>query len=306
MTTHAGPTPERVGPAFARRERGLFAMDWAVIVYLAVTGILILVTRPAHSPTLLLIRASVFVVMVALARLPRPRNRFWLFLRLAYPVTFYGMFYAELSDLNTMFTSKRFDSIVVGWERAVFGTMPSVTLRDAWSWTPLSEFLHFAYVSYYAIPTFLLVMLLRGFRIDAIGETVTVVTVTFMTCYVFFIGFPVVGPFHYLTPPDPTSLGAVFPPLVHRILHAGSSPGTAFPSSHVAIATAVWIQAWRHDRPAALVLTVIVPALALGAVYGGFHYGIDALCGFVLALLVNPLGRRLWRLRPVVPTRPAA
>jgi len=149
---------------------------------------------------------------------------------------------------------------------------------------------------------FLLLMLLRRNLVDAIGESVTVVTVTFITCYAFFIGFPVVGPFHYLTPPDPASLGVVFPPLVHRILHAGSSPGTAFPSSHVAISTAVWIQAWRHDRAAAIVLKIIVPSLALGAVYGGFHYGIDALCGFVLALLVNPLGRRLWRWRPVTAT----
>jgi membrane-associated phospholipid phosphatase len=83
--------------------------------------------------------------------------------------------------------------------------------------------------------------------------------------------------------------------LVHRILHAGSSIGTAFPSSHVAISTTALLQALRYDRFVSVVLLVLVPSLALGAVYGGFHYAIDAVCGAVLALIMTPVSRWWWR-----------
>jgi len=57
--------------------------------------------------------------------------------------------------------------------------------------------------------------------------------------------------------------------------------------------TAMVFLLWRRAAPW---LTVATAGLALGAVYGGFHYGIDALCGLIYGLALFSLGPRLARL----------
>jgi membrane-associated phospholipid phosphatase len=134
---------------------------------------------------------------------------------------------------------------------------------------------------------------LRG-RWDRVEEFLTALLLVFVVCQLFFIGFPVAGPFYHFPEPDPATMGRVFPQLVHAILHRGSSVGTAFPSSHCAVAAICWIVVLRGaSRWAKWVLAAIVPALTVGTVYGGFHYGVDALAGWLLALILAPISFRL-------------
>jgi membrane-associated phospholipid phosphatase len=41
----------------------------------------------------------------------------------------------------------------------------------------------------------------------------------------------------------------------------------------------VWISAWRLARPLFWILALVVPGLAVGTVYGGFHYAVDTIAG---------------------------
>ena len=60
--------------------------------------------------------------------------------------------------------------------------------------------------------------------------------------------------------------------------------------------------AWVSDRPTKWTLVVLVPLLAAGAVYGGFHYLTDAIAGALWCALLVPLGLAFHRrLRPVGP-----
>jgi len=40
------------------------------------------------------------------------------------------------------------------------------------------------------------------------------------------------------------------------------------------------------------VYAFLVPALALGTIYGGYHYATDVIAGLLLAVLVGTLGHR--------------
>ena len=102
------------------------------------------------------------------------------------------------------------------------------------------------------------------------------------------------GPFHYFEIPDPNLIEGLVAPYVHRMLHKGSSWGTAFPSSHVAYSVVIWLMAWRHQRFMFWVYLFLVPALTLGAVYGGFHYAIDALAGTILAVIIYQVTKRVF------------
>lgn len=294
MTAPMETSGGREAPA-RETAHGLEPVDVCIGAYFLVTGALVLMREPsAGSYVPLVVRALYFVILFALRRRPLPRGRGWQLARRAYPLAFFPYFYAEVGILNHLVTAQRFDHLVIGWEQAIFHAQPSVRLREWLPWRPLSEYLHMGYFSYYFVPAFAIGVLFVRHPARAVSETVTAIMLTFIACYAVFIVFPVVGPYHTFTPPDPHALGWVFPRLTHAIVRSGSSLGTAFPSSHVAVSVAAWVQAFRYDRRAGWILTAFVPALIVGTVYGGFHYAIDALAGLLLALAMNPVSRGIF------------
>src|SRR4030095_13322961 len=83
-------------------------------------------------------------------------------------------------------------------------------------------------------------------------------------------------------PPRPPPGGAARP----------AAWGAASPSSHVAVSVPATVAALGEWRALGLVLVVPTTLLILGSVYGQFHYGVDALAGIGVGLLVA-LGARL-------------
>src|SRR5690606_8395451 len=121
----------------------------------------------------------------------------------------------------------------------------------------------------------------------------------FVAHYLFFIFFPVEGPRYRFPAPTGGIEEGFFYQMAHRILESGSSRGAAFPSSHVGASAAIAVSLLRILPPAGIALAVLTLGVAAGAVYGGFHYAIDAVAGLVLgagmALVAPALHRRLGR-----------
>lgn len=205
-----------------------------------------------------------------------------------YPLVVIPLLYSELDTLNgAVWGGRYFDGVVLGWEQALFGTQPSVTLAAAAPWPALSETLHAAYLSYYPIiylPP--LVLYLRGRR-DAFAMLMRPLVAAFVLHYLVFVYFPVQGP-RYLFPAPGGAIadGAVYG-LTHRILEAGSSRGSAFPSSHIAIAMVQAVAAFRFLPRAAPLVLLATLGLGVGAVYGGFHYAIDMIVGAAAGLAIG-------------------
>jgi membrane-associated phospholipid phosphatase len=204
-----------------------------------------------------------------------------------YPLALLPLMYTQLAVLNAaVHGGTYFDDRVIGWEQALFGGQPSRDLAAALPGLLLSETLHAAYLAFYPIlyvPA--LAIWVRRSRADFELAVFTLLAV--MTAhYVFFIYFPVQGPRYLFPPPTGPLENGFFHQLTHRLLEAGSSRGAAFPSSHVGGSVAVAIVALRLLPRLGIVLAVLALGVALGAVYGGFHYAIDALAGVVLALAV--------------------
>ena len=74
--------------------------------------------------------------------------------------------------------------------------------------------------------------------------------------------------------------------LVYETLAQGSSYGAAFPSSHVAATVAAALAAASGSRRLGLVLLVPTILLTVGVVYCQMHYGVDALAGLVVGVVV--------------------
>lgn len=186
-----------------------------------------------------------------------------------------------------------FDMTVMSWETRVFNGQPAFQWAMATPSRLLSEMLHAAYLSYYLIIFSVPAALWFAGRRDEFSEAVFVLMLTFVACFVCFIAFPVEGP-RYLR--EGAAPEGPFRQITLWLLESRSSRGTAFPSSHVAVSTVQSLLAcWYFGRRGAAV-AVVALGLALGAVYGGFHYAVDVIAGALLGILLMPAGLALSRL----------
>jgi membrane-associated phospholipid phosphatase len=149
--------------------------------------------------------------------------------------------------------------------------------------TVWSELLHAGYLTYYPaifIPP--LVLYARGER-HAYAQTVMALTVAYVVCWTVFAVAPVEGPRYLWTPNAPDGPARR---LAVAILAAGSSRGAAFPSSHMAISVVQTVMALRWQPKMGAILALTSMLIGVGAVYGGFHYGVDMIAGAMLGFII--------------------
>lgn len=202
------------------------------------------------------------------------------------PLLIMPLLYTELALLNSaIYGGTYFDELIIGWEQTLFGGQPSRDWAAAAPLLWLSEPLHAAYLSYYFIifvPPLLL--FLRADRAEFRGAVFTLM-LAFFAHYLFFIYFPVQGPRYLFPAPGGELANGYFYQMAHRILEAGSAQGAAFPSSHVGVSVAQTLVVARTMPRLTPVFALLTIGLAVGAVYGGFHYATDAVAGVVLGVI---------------------
>lgn len=217
-----------------------------------------------------------------------------------YPFLAIAFLYWELRYLALLFSSGYNDPLVLRLEQALFGEQLAMTFSERFPFVWLSELMHFFYGLYWVLLPLALGLLYARRRPEGARELIYVELVVFFGCYLVFLFFPVQGP-HYEFP-------LIGPPLadwpmyrfVHWVLEDGGSKGAAFPSSHVAVAVAILLVTWRHDRVVWWLMAPLVIGLTIGTVYGRFHYGVDAAGGIVAAAVLYGVAQylRRWLERP--------
>jgi membrane-associated phospholipid phosphatase len=235
------------------------------------------------------------VVLAATVQSLRSKTRFWTVTGDWLPLIVLPMLYWEL-PWATFSGTRMHDSTVQGWDLALFGSEPARTLAGALPSRPLSEVLHLAYILYYAIiyvPPFVLysrrpeLYSRRPERSEGgttgYYATVFAMTVTVVVSFAAFSVFPVEGPRFAWGPPPGVPSGPIRT-FTLLILEHGSARGTAFPSSHVAIALAQTLSSLRWRRSLGIGVAITTLLLTIGAVYGGFHYAADVLAGVVVGV----------------------
>ena len=288
--------------------------DRLIALYALVSGTaLVFPHRPADWPAIALIHALAVVIGFGLP----PAGPAWNALgrrvpRLAaglhdwYPLLLVPPLYSELQVLNRcVWGGVYFDSIVQGWDQAIFGTQPSRAFAATLPFAPLSELLHFGYLSYYLLIVGPPLLIWLSKRRDAFRAAIFALMLTYAVHYMFYIWFPVLGPRTLFPEPGGALANGPFYRMTHALLEAGSSAGAAFPSSHVGIAVAQTLVARRFLPRWWPLFGFLTLCLAAGTVYGTFHYAIDAIAGAALgaicAAAAFPLHDRMTRGR-----RPAA
>ncbi|MBM3317227.1 MAG: phosphatase PAP2 family protein [Candidatus Eisenbacteria bacterium] len=266
--------------------RGHLPGDILALFYLGVTGLLVLVSpaRSALLPGFIAAHFGLLGLTIALRWAPRDGNPWVRFLRYTYPLAALPFFYGGVQHLSRLVTSGYHDEAMIRLEAICFLCQPSQLLHQWLPWLPLSEFLHFTYALYILLVPIAALLLLGLRRHEALKLFTTSVLGTFFFCYLVFTFFPVKGPFEHIGPIDPAAKGMLFPQLVHGLLTRGSSIGTAFPSSHVAVAVTIWWVTRPYVGRWQILFLVAAAGIFAGTVYGGYHYALDSLAGLAVGV----------------------
>src|SRR5688572_26433131 len=235
---------------------------WLVAVHLAISASLLTLNRA---------RPSVGVLRVV---------HDW------HPLMLFPILYKEVELLAAVIGDWRLTAAIPAWESALFAGQPSLYLSERLAFVPLSEYLHFCYLSYViVIPSVTAYWYVSGRR-AAFGELLLMLSTVLLGSYLFFILLPVDSPYYLSQRLGPPLSGHFFFDLVHQISARGGARGGAFPSAHVSGAFVVSLVAWRHQRRLAYLLVPITGSVMIATVYGRFHYVLDTLAGAALAIVV--------------------
>jgi len=264
--------------------------EWLLLGYLALTSLLALLRLPAQTSVLWVLLANLLTVWLIWLLARRPLDSAGRIIRVLYPLILLGALYPAIDILNNFGAVQVHDGRVRGWELALFGTEPSRTWWQQ-SHSPFwSTVFHGAYFAFYPIVLAPPIFFLARGRPGEARRAVRSILATFLACYLFFLFFPVAGPYYEFPRPAAWFIANPMARLVYATLERGSAYGAAFPSSHVAATLVATAAAFRGSVRLGGVLLLPAILLTIGVVYCQMHYAVDALAGILVAALVIAAG----------------
>lgn len=293
-------------------KKGLMALEWATLAYMALTVVTMLFTytKLVNPESMIWGRIRVLVITVALWAVYRMVPcRMTRMTRVLAQMSLLAWWYPDTYEINRLFPN--LDHLFAGWEQQIFGCQPALLFAKALPWPIVSELMDMGYFMYY--PMIAIVVYFYFFRRYQEFERISfVVLASFFLYYIVFIFIPVAGPTFYYDAvgvqdiakgifpalgdyfnthtsclPTPGYTDGIFYHLVEDAKAAGERPTAAFPSSHVSISTICMLLAW-HTKNCKLVygLLPFYIFLCMATVYIQAHYLIDAVAGLVTGVFV--------------------
>lgn len=293
-------------------KKGLLSLEWAMLAYMAITVVTMLFTytKLVNPEAMIWGRIRILVMTGALWAVYRMIPcRFTQMARVTLQLALLAWWYPDTYEINRIFPN--LDCLFAGWEQQLFGCQPALYFAKALPWPIVSELLDMGYFMYY--PMIAVIVFYYFFCKYQEYERISfVILAAFFIYYVVFIYVPVAGPTFYYNAvgvseiakgifpalgdyfsthtnclPAPGYENGIFYQLVEEAKATGERPTAAFPSSHVSISTVCMLLAWHSgNRKLFYILLPFFLFLCMATVYIQAHYLIDALAGFVSAIVV--------------------
>lgn len=277
---------------------------------LVLAGIWIpLLGQAPQVPVLVALHLAAAGIPWGLRRLPAAPPRWVRVLREAYPWVGFVLFWSELGFLQAVRQAPGHDAFVTALDLRLFGAH----LHELWlpaapmAW--FQELMFGSYLAYYLLvfgPVLAAGLTGRGRRFR---DMTFRLLVTYLGCDLLYAFFPVYGPHFGGGAAAGEFAHGLFRGVSEALRAAGDSPGTAFPSSHVAgVVTAAFLAFRWFPRRLAWVWAAGAVAVAAATVYTRNHFAVDVVAGALWAVLLQavvlgfravPAARRT--LRPVFP-----
>jgi membrane-associated phospholipid phosphatase len=220
-------------------------------------------------------------------------HRFWHFWRYWYPHLYFLFCFEELARLVHVVQPGWQDAKLIAFDHWLTGVNPSLWL-ERFAHPALSEFMQFAYFTYFLFLLILGAILYHRREWRSYWAVMTYSAIGYSLGYIIAMLFPVESPwFTFAGMWHGPLAGGPFTALINFIEKCGRVHGAAFPSQHVAGATAALWGAWRHRRWLFWVFLPFVFCMCLSTVYVRNHYVADVFGGLITGTLGYVIGRWL-------------
>jgi membrane-associated phospholipid phosphatase len=231
-------------------------------------------------------------------------TQWWHFWRHWYPHLFFLFCFEELAHLMTLFSPEWQDAKLLAFDHWLTGVQPTIWLEQFA--TPLrNDGMQFFYLTYF---TYLLILggiLYYRREWQAYWSVMTYSMVGYMCGYLIAMFFPIESPWFALAGSWKAPLaGGPFTATINFIEHFGRVRGAAFPSEHVAGATAAVWGAWKFRRWLFWVMLPCFFLMCVSTIWGRYHYVADIFGGMTTGTLGYVMGDRIMKWKGAVATLP--
>lgn len=272
---------------------------WLVIAYLAIHTFYVLAGRyrPPRPSRIVLTNAflgAVFLALISLLDSPGfLADRWFRTTALWSPIVFFWWAYLWAGHtLHVCFPPDfSFDPALVRTEGRFLGQLSlRLAARDK-PW--LNDLFHLLYNTYYFYTLVLGAFLHAIGRIEEFQAAIFAVVLGYAAAYSFFPLAPVWGPRWGLVsaglmPESRQRLsGSWLTRATNRLMYEGlAHKGCAMPSAHTSTGVVFLVWSWRvWGVEGGLLASLIVVGMAVGAIYGRYHYVLDVIAGALLGAL---------------------
>jgi len=268
-----------------------YPFDYLVMGYCTLMVLLILVLgRPLgeYFWELAFYIGTVVLAFVIRRYVDETRGRLHAFVRLLYPAAMFTLFYTATGGTMFLLFDHFLDSSLVTFERALFGVNLTLFidqhLLNVWA-TEIFSLTYFCY--YFMIPGFLIILFVRK-DYEVIKISLTAICLTFFVSYLLFFLYPIEGPRYFFSGSYINAVeGLLFRHLVEMVINNGAVRGGCMPSTHFAVALVILMHCFRLYRRIGWSLLPINVGLAIGTVWGRFHYISDVFVGGAIGAIAT-------------------
>ncbi len=196
-----------------------------------------------------------------------------------YPLIIVTFFYEETGYLNQIVFKGFWDKFIFFFEKQVFGFDLGLKLYLKFNNIFLNELMYLSYFSYYLIIPILGFLIYKNNR-KMFHIFLFSIMLTYYICYICYIFIPIAGPFEY----EHIKInGIIFDKIIHFFYKHGELPGSAMPSSHVAIALIVLIYSKLTNNYFYIFLIIFI-LLTISTIYLRYHYFLDVEAGILTGI----------------------
>ena len=218
------------------------------------------------------------------------------FLRETLPFLFCISIYTNMHDMVHLVNPNDVDASLIAWDQYLLGFQPAIYL-ESFITPELTDFMYFSYSSFLIYIIMFTMYLYVRKNNTAFRETLVSVVLTFYIGYIGYVIFPAVGPKFTMSHLFETSLsGSFITDRLSFLMNYEISEYTrrdCFPSLHNGVIFLILLFAFKHQKIYAFLFLPFAIALFISTLYLRYHYFIDMIAGFFLAIIVFYLGPTL-------------
>ncbi len=221
------------------------------------------------------------------------------------PLFYILVIYSNLPVLIQALNPKDADHILLAIDQYLFGMQLSVFLQE-YMFEPLITFSTISYAAYYFFPPVLAILFYVRGNYGIFRKLSAAVFLSFFLGYIGYVITPAVGPRYVISDSYTNQIGGseMSQTIRQKLDDWEYTKRDCFPSLHNAAILVALMFAIRYERKFALFFLPFALGLFWATVYLRYHYLIDVIAGWLLAIICyfwGPQIYRWWDRKPNIP-----